>query len=84
MRKLLYISSLVVFVISLSSCAKDEVESPAEVPAVKALKVDHAPIPADIEYESSGSVQKGPQQINDDGDDEDEGIKSPTGIKTKN
>lgn len=84
MKKFLYISSLLVFAIALASCSKDEVESPAETPHAKALKVERTQTPIEDLDGTAGYIQAGPQYINDDGDDEDEGIKGAKGTKVKN
>lgn len=74
-KRFLYISSLLVFAIALASCSKDEVESPAETSNAHALKVDDNQSSDQIqENQNADYTNTGPLYINDDGDDEDEGI----------
>ncbi len=75
MKRFLYISSLLVFVIGLTSCTKEEVESPTETHDAKALPIEGVQSSDHLQDDQNAVyIDPTPMQINDDGDDEDEGI----------
>lgn len=75
MKRILYISSLLVFAIALSSCTKEEVESPTESHDAKALNIESVQSSDNVQDDQNTIfIDQTRMGINDDGDDEDEGI----------
>lgn len=67
--------------IGLSSCAKEELENPSQIPSPQSImkaNVDQYSVPQEFKKQ-----QPGPLFINDDGDEEDEGLKPSIPIEVK-
>lgn len=82
MNRYLNILFILVLAIGLSSCAKEELENPSQMPSPQAIMkvgVDQNDKSLDVE-----KPQPEPLFINDDGDEEDEGLKPSIPIVIKN
>ena len=71
------------FALVVSSCAKEDLESPAQTPAPKAIMKTHSEVDKSFKTPDKEKLPPTPVYINDDGDEEDEGLKPslPTVIK---
>lgn len=74
MKRIFYIACLVALVTGMSSCAKEELEAPAESAHPQAIKTDNQHDAFLDRDNSDTKLAPLPSSINDDGDDEDEGI----------
>lgn len=72
-----YLNILLVlfFAIAVSSCAKEELESPSQTPAPQSIMKSNLEMGNSFETLDSDKLRPTPVYINDDGDEEDEGLK---------
>lgn len=67
----------------MSSCAKEELEGPSHTPAPQAIMKGDFELDQNDKASEINDIQRSPAYINDDGDEEDEGLKPtiPTEVK---
>lgn len=74
MKRVLNIAFLLILVIGVSSCAKEELDAPSESADPQAIKSFDSVDGVDADDYDPGTAVPLPSGINDDGDNEDEGI----------
>ena len=83
MNRTLNILFILFFAIGVSSCAKEELENPSQTPAPQAIMKANLDMEINNTSSEINDTEFIPVYINDDGDEEDEGLKPtlPTEIK---
>ncbi|NEN25110.1 hypothetical protein G3O08_16540 [Cryomorpha ignava] len=83
MNRYLNILFVLFLAIGVSSCAKEELENPSQTPDPQAIMKSGFEIDQNCESPGINNLQPIPVYINDDGDEEDEGLKPtiPTVVK---